>query len=107
MKLPQAHPVVWDEFSDAIRYYARVAGAEIALDFENCIFTHFDKIEADPLLLRKRDGEIRRMNLGPQFKEWYLAYMLWRNRIVILAIAHGKRYPNYFCDRIEEAKQLF
>ncbi len=37
MNLPPTHPAVWDEFSDAIRFYASEAGSGIALDFEACV----------------------------------------------------------------------
>lgn len=106
MSLPLTHPAVWEDFNDAIRYYALEAGAEIALDFEQCIFQHFDTIQAAPMLYRERALKVRRVNLGPQFSEWYIAFMLWQQRVVVVAIAHGKRRPYYFRERIKAAKKL-
>jgi len=54
-----------------------------------------------------RKLNVRRANLGPQFNEWYLAYMLWNDQVVILAIGHAKRRPFYFHNRIDEALKLF
>lgn len=107
MKLPPVHPAVWDEFNDAVCYYAAEAGAEIALAFEDCVFRHFDEIQITPLIYRERKWGIRRANLGPQFKEWYIAYMLWKESVVILAIAHAKRRPFYFRRRVTEARRMF
>lgn len=50
---------------------------------------------------------MRRANLHPRFSEYYIAYMVWRERVVILAIAHAKRRPYYWRKRIDEAKQMF
>ena len=107
MSLPPTHPAVWDEFSDAIRYYAREAGAVIALDFEACVYQHLSEIQKAPMIYRQREDEVRRVNLGPQFKEWYLAFMLWNQQAVVLALGHAKRRPYYFRDRINESRKMF
>ena len=107
MRLPPTHPAVWEEFNDAICYYAREAGAGIALDFEACIYQHFVEIQEAPLIYRLRELEVRRVNMEPQFKEWYLAFMLWNGQVVVLAIGHAKRRPYYFRDRIDEARKMF
>ena len=105
--MPPTHPAFWNEFADAIRYFAKAAGAGIALDFESCIHRNLAGIQAHPLHHHeRRKSEIRRVNLGPQFREWYIAYMLWKDGLVILALAHAKRPPNYFRSRIPEAKML-
>ena len=49
---------------------------------------------------------MRRINLEPRFGSRYIAFMIHENRIIILAIAHGKRKPGYFTSRIDEAKDL-
>ena len=33
--------------------------------------------------------------------------MIWREKVVILAIAHAKRRPHYWRKRIGEAKEVF
>jgi hypothetical protein len=50
---------------------------------------------------------VRRVNLTPRFGEYYIAYMLWHENVVILAIAHAKRIPYYWRHRISESKQMF
>lgn len=50
---------------------------------------------------------IRRVNLNPRFGEYYIAYMIWRQKVVIVAVAHAKRRPHYWRDRIGESKKLF
>jgi hypothetical protein len=44
------------------------------------------------------------VNLTPRFGEYYIAYMLWHDKVVILAIAHAKRRPYYWRHRISESK---
>lgn len=62
---------------------------------------------AAPLLHTLRRRGTRRVNLTPRFGELYIAYMIWRQRVVILAIAHARRRPYYWRSRIGEAKKLF
>jgi hypothetical protein len=40
-------------------------------------------------LHRVRRGKTRRVNLHPRFGEYYIAYMIWREKIVILAVTHA------------------
>ena len=47
------------------------------------------------------------MNLKPRFSEYHIAYMFWREKVVILAVAHAKRRPYYWRDRIDEARRMF
>lgn len=61
----------------------------------------------NPLLYNLRRRNTRRANLTPRFGEYYIAYMIWRQKVVILAIAHAKRRPYYWRYRIGEAKKLF
>ncbi len=50
---------------------------------------------------------MRRANLSAPFGEYYLPFMIWKDRVVILAVAHAKRRPYYWQKRIGEAKDLF
>ena len=108
MSLPlRHHPAVWQEFDAAIRYYAREAGARIVLDFEACIFRNFDEIRGMPQTHRRRGDDVRRVNLGPQFQEWYLAFIMWNDSVVVIALGHAKRRPYYFRNRRLEAQKIF
>ena len=64
-------------------------------------------ITENPLHYNIRRGLVRRVNLTPQFDEYYLPFMIWKDRVVILAVAHAKRRPYYWRKRIGEAKKMF
>ncbi len=100
------HPAAREEFDDAVRYYA-ANSPDLAIAFEarNAEYRH--TISRTPLLYHPRKFSVRRANLAPRFQEWYLAYYLWRDQVVILAIAHAKRRPYYFRKRIGEARSMF
>lgn len=75
--------------------------------FEQCYKETRALICRTPLLFHQRRFTVRRVNLGPRFEEYYLAYILWREKVIILAVAHAKRRPFYFRRRIGEARRLF
>ena len=51
-----------------------------------------------PLLWRERPGGFRRVNC-PVFP-YYIAYFIRGNVIVIAAVAHGSRHPDYWKNRL-------
>jgi plasmid stabilization system protein ParE len=51
-----------------------------------------------PLLWRLRPGGYRRVNL-PGFP-YYIAFATTENEVLIIAVAHTSRRPNYFTNRI-------
>lgn len=51
-------------------------------------------IAQNPLLQRERDGGYRRINC-PVFP-YYLPYFIRGNRIIVAAVAHEHRRPNYW-----------
>lgn len=79
----------------------------LAFDFEATFYRYTAAIVANPLLYNIRRPPSRRANLKPLFSEHYIAYMIWREKVVILAIAYAKRRPYYWRKRIGEAKQMF
>lgn len=102
------HPAARDEFNQTIRYYAGVdEEGELAFDFEATFFYHLDSIIANPLHYNIRRGFVRRANLTPRFGEYYISYFIWKQKVVILAVAHAKRRPYYWRQRIGEAKKMF
>lgn len=107
---PQTHPAAREELLAAIQYYAAIDEGdqgELALAFQAAFYRYADAITAAPKLYNIRRGVVRRVNLTPRFGEYYIAYMIWREKVVILAVAHGKRRPYYWRRRIGEAKKLF
>ena len=102
------HPAAREELHDTIRYFAGVdADGALAFDFETSFYRNTAAIVASPLLFNIRGISVRRVNLKPRFSEYYIAYMIWREKVVILAIAHAKRRPYYWRKRIDEAKEMF
>jgi hypothetical protein len=79
----------------------------LALDFEACYLEHRQIILGNPLLYNIRRQNVRRVNLLPRFGEYYVAYMIWHEKLVILAVGHAKRKPFYWRKRIKESKKLF
>jgi len=107
MIIPRVYPTAWDEFNEVIRHLVQEAGVEVALAFEDCVFHHFTEIQRTPLMYRVRKFDIRRVNLRPQFGEFYIAYLIWNDKVIVVAIAHAKRRPFYFRHRINPAKRMF
>ena len=54
----------------------------------------------NPLLWRMRPGGYRRVNC-PVFP-YYLAYVIRDERMLVIAVAHGHRKPEYWNDRLSE-----
>ena len=102
----EIHPAALQEFHDAVEYYWS-ADPKIAADFGRTYLKKRESARDNPLLYRTREGEVRRANFGTQFKEWYIAFILWNEKVVVLAVAHAKRRPYYFRARIAEAQKLF
>lgn len=102
------HPTAREELHDTISYYASADDkGELAFDFEATFYRYVDAIVANPILYNIRRRNTRRANLTPRFGEYYIAYMIWRQKVVVLAIAHAKRRPYYWRKRIGEAKKMF
>ena len=102
------HPAAKDELHEAIRHYAAVdESGGLAVAFEATFWRHTENILATPLHYNLRRPPTRRVNLTPRFGETYIAYMLWAEKVVILAIAHAKRRPYSWSKRIGEAREIF
>jgi plasmid stabilization system protein ParE len=106
MKPWDIHPEAQQELEDAFEYYL-VIGEDLAQSFDEYYTSYRKEICEHPLRYNLRRPPTRRVNLTPRFGEYYIAYMIWREKIVILAIAHAKRRPYYWRKRIGEAKKQF
>jgi len=90
--LPQAS----GELADAVEYYeGEEAGLGERLWLE--VDDHLRWIAANPTLPRLRPGDYRRVNLN--VFPYYLAYALRDDSVVVLAIAHAHRRPEYWIGR--------
>ncbi|TLD68710.1 hypothetical protein FEM03_21245 [Phragmitibacter flavus] len=102
----QIHPAARHELIEVLSYYLTI-DPELAHAFDDHYRRYRTQICETPLLHNARRNQIRRVNLTPRFGEYYIAYMLWKHEVVILAIAHAKRRPGYWRQRISESKQIF
>ena len=81
------------EVEDAAKYYERQVpglGARFPMEIEKACAL----ILRDPRLRRERSGAHRRINL-PTFP-YYLAYFIRGERILVAAVGHASRQPDYW-----------
>jgi plasmid stabilization system protein ParE len=92
-------PVVFDEsardeYREAIRYYHHIDPAlrtGFRAEFRDLVTV----IQSTPLLFNIRKHGVRRANLK-RFSLYYIAYMLWKGVIVIVAVGHASKRPYYW-----------
>lgn len=102
----EIHPAAQQEHDELLQQFGAV-DVELTVAFELRYLQRRHAICENPLLFNLRRRNTRRVNLSPRFGEYYIAYMIWREKVVILAIAHAKRRPYYWRKRIGEAKEMF
>ncbi len=83
-------------FEAALYYESKEAG--LGRRFRDDVAHILDRIIEDPLLWRERTGGYRRANC-PVFP-YYIPYIIRKQKIIIVAIAHGNRKPGYWKSRI-------
>lgn len=106
MKPWHLHPEAEAELNEVLEHYLFIDG-DLADSFDLHYAQCRQQICAIPLLFNIRAGSVRRVNLKPRFGEYYIAYMIWNDQVIILAIAHAKRRPYYWRRRVGEAKKMF
>ena len=91
--LPEAQA----EFYEAGNYYE---GKERYLGkrFRDEVWEICSTILDPPLIWREREGGFRRVNC-PVFP-YYIAYFIRGNTILIAAVAHGSKHPDYWKQRL-------
>ncbi len=98
------HPAARDEFHDILDYYASIdrsnSDSHLALAFEGAFDHHMNQIVGNPEMHATHRGLVRRAKLTPRFSQHYIAYMVWENRVVVLALGHARRRPYYWRNRI-------
>ena len=99
------HPAAEDELVAQADIFAAVDSA-LVLRFNERLRYFLGVIQSNPLLFHERKHSSRRANLTPKFGEHYLAYILWKDNVVIVALGHAKRKPYYFKNRLGEARRL-
>lgn len=106
MKPTAMHPATEQELNEITDYYTAI-DLDLADAFVDCFKSYEARITEFPQHFSIRRGVVRRVNLTPQFGEYYLPFMIWKDHVVNLAVAHAKRRPNYWRKRIGEAKKKF
>ena len=94
--LPEAQMEFWEA---AERYESKEAG--LGVRFRAEVAHVIERIAADPCLWRERPGGYRRVNC-PVFP-YHIAYFIRGEKIVVAAVAHGHRKPNYWKKRMKDA----
>lgn len=102
----EIHLSAQEEMESILDYFVGI-DPELAHSFEWHYTRYRKEIVAAPLRFSTRKPPTRRVNLTPRFGAYYIAYMIWRDKPVILAITHGARHPYYWRKRISESKKLF
>lgn len=85
------------EFVETVLWYE---SKEVGLGkrFRSEIAHVLDRIIEDPFLWREHSGGYRRVNC-PVFP-FYIPYFIRKKKIIVAAIAHGRRKPGYWNSRI-------
>ena len=85
-----------EELNEAIAYYEEVEpglGRRLKEEARHAI----SWIHTHPLLPSVRPKGYRRVNL--RVFPFYIAYFIWADTIWILAVAHGRKRPEYWIER--------
>jgi len=90
------HPKSEDELNDSIDYYEKIQSG-LGFEFADEIYSTIDRIISFPESWQKIDDKIRRclVNRFP----FAVIYYQKEKQIIILAIMHLKRKPNYWKNR--------
>lgn len=92
----ELHPGADDEFAAQVAYYEDQETG-LGQRFYAEVIAYLDWISANPEVPRMREGH-RRVNL--KVFPFYVAYTAERDRVWVLAVAHGSKRPRYWVDRI-------
>lgn len=91
------HSEARKELDQEFGYYTSV-GIELGNDFDGRISAAIREICEFPFSYRLREGGYRRINLA-RFP-FYIPYIIRDETLIILAIAHNSRHPDYWKERI-------
>jgi hypothetical protein len=86
----------FEELNDAIAYYEEQQ-AELGLRLKDEVDQHINWILGHSTVPKIRSGGYRRVNL--KVFPYYIAYIVRKETLWILAIAHGHRRPEYWIKR--------
>ena len=104
MREIEFHPKAIDEIAAAYDYLFEHADRETAEDFRRRVNETMARCNQNPQAYRVRRHHVRRANLE-RFKEHYIAYMIWQERFVVIALGHAKRRPFYWYRRPKQFRE--
>jgi toxin ParE1/3/4 len=87
---------VQSEVREAIDYYD-AEGPGLGEHFWDEVAFRIHWILGNPTVPRLRSGDYRRVNLHSY--PYYIAYALRGDRVILLAVGHGSRRPEYWVRR--------
>ena len=99
------HHKAQNELDDLVEHFLRI-DPKVGIAFQARYQTHLSRIKDAPKLHRARKHGIRRVNLAPRYQEYFIAYIIVDDQIVIVAVGKGKRREYYFKDRVEAATNM-
>lgn len=85
-----------DELNEAVAYYQEIEPG-LGLRLKEEVRGAIQWIAKNPELPRLRPKGYRRINL--KVFAYFIAYDIWADTIWILAVAHGRRLPEYWLSR--------
>lgn len=91
----------YQELEDAVDYYEEEQDG-LGLRMMEEVDHHVEWMLKNPEVSRLREGGYRRVNL--KSFPYYIAYMIHKEELWILAIAHGYRKPEYWIKRKDEIR---
>ena len=91
-------PAAEDEFLRAVRWYAKEAGSEIAIAFDDEVQRSLSFLVNNAYAASAATHGLRKFPLR-RFP-YTLHFRLEPNLLRILAVAHQSRMPNYWSDRV-------
>lgn len=85
-----------DELEEATWYY-QSCDPELGLRFRLLIEAACESISSAPLHWNERKGGFRRVNL--RGFPYYIAFFIRTDRVLVAAVAHASRHPDYWKKR--------
>ena len=88
------HPEAAVEFEESVRYY-RERGLSLGEHFASEVRSAIRRIVATPERWRVIEDDVRRCLV--RVFPYSVLYSIERDYVLIIAVAHGKREPGYWC----------
>lgn len=98
----QFHPDAEREADHEFDYLRLHSGDNVASRFLDTLEHAINSCRSHPLLYRTFHKDVRRTIFHKPFGEYYLPFVVLDEKIYILAVAHAKRKPFYWRERLKD-----